>query len=194
VLLTASCSHRLEKITIYNRLLLNEVECLALAPFENLPDNPQADQILAELLLQSSLNHPDWSLMQPDAAMIQNFNQSRSKQWAQNPADLLDFGKKLKVHAVLAGKVIAYDYQRQPTQERLPLVTLEVRLFHIPTGELIWSLELKRQSESVGRQHRDPLSRVAMLTVEELWQGLQASQQRPRGERERALCASLEQY
>lgn len=142
---------------------------VAVLPFENLTNHPNAGQIAADLV--STELYGVGNVRTVEAGRV------RSRLAAQKPADAgaaaapetpadapLDVqtaGRMLGVDAVLAGSVSEYGYQHGLREE--PVVGLNARLVRVSDGTVLWT---SSQSEA-GRGYfsRDSVNNVAQRVV-----------------------------
>lgn len=165
----SGCGHRVEKSELFNATLLGEIECVAVAPFENKSATAAAARIVEEIVQTELTASQRFRVME-----AVEFRRSL-KEGAQLP-EWIGTAQRLKVHGLLTGKVLEYGYKEDPSSgEGEPAVSVQLQLYHLPTGNRVWSGQIDRSSRELNTRNRDPLSRVTMLAVSEIIAELSSS-------------------
>lgn len=142
---------------------------VAVLPFENLTNHPNAGQIAADLVstelyglggvrtMEAGRIRSRLSAQRPADAASPGAPEAQ----ADAPLDVQAAGRALGVDAVLAGSVSEYGYQHGLREE--PVVGLNARLVRVSDGAVLWT---SSQSEA-GRGYfsRDSVNNVAQRVV-----------------------------
>lgn len=140
---------------------------VAVLPFENLTNHPNAGQIAADLVSTELYGVGNVRTVEAGrvrsrlAAQKSTDAATASEAPADAPLDAQAAGRALAVDAVLAGSVSEYGYQHGLREE--PVVGLNARLVRVSDGAVLWT---SSQSEA-GRGYfsRDSVNNVAQRVV-----------------------------
>jgi hypothetical protein len=177
----SSCGYRFSQSLSPHPELLNQLECIAIAPLvaeaKTLTSKPyqfpQADRIIAEQLFQSLTYAHRLQIMESAEFTLAMKANGLVMSPLEIEKQLPRIAQALKVQGILTGKVLEYGYQTVDNlSEQAAVVSLELKLYHGPTGTLIWSNSIKRSSAGEVLNQRNPLSRVSQLAVEESLENL----------------------
>lgn len=151
---------------------------VAILPLTNLTKDPDASNRLAPMLAVELARRPHVHVV--DAGKVDD---ALSREpWIlldRIPPDLVDaFGKSMGANALLVGSVMAFGY-REEGGERIPQVSISLRLVETPGGRVLWSAVHNRDGadrESVFGLGRQPnLEKLAEETVREVLRTLPGS-------------------
>ncbi|MBF0161484.1 MAG: hypothetical protein HQL88_04270 [Magnetococcales bacterium] len=138
------------------------IQKIAVLPFLNWTDHPNADEITARLTVTELHHHTLFKSID----LVSQVEESKmaaagSKGQQPNRADLQEMGKRLGVDAVLTGAVSEFAYQHGLREE--PAVGLSLRLVRVTDGELLWT---SSHSEiGAGWFRRDSLNLTAQRVI-----------------------------
>lgn len=142
---------------------------VAVLPFENLTNHPNAGQIAADLVSTElygvgSVRTVEAGRVRSRLATLKSADAGAAaapESSADAPLDAQAAGRALAVDAVLAGSVSEYGYQHGLREE--PVVGLNARLVRVSDGAVLWT---SSQSEA-GRGYfsRDSVNNVAQRVV-----------------------------
>ena len=176
LLLVSGCGHTLRRDYSASRDSFVSLETVAVLPFENLTQFPDAGEIVAELFTTE--------LYRVDSFRVMDRNQVKRlmREKRITPPQVVDrraaqqIGAELEVDAVLIGSVSEYWYRlerrsRRPGGEE-PAVGINARLVDVASGEVIWASSHSRSSYDVFSADRDHLNRVAQITVANMVESL----------------------
>ena len=111
---------------------------IALLPLANYTQNREAPDKIAPMLL-SELGHRGGIHLADPGAVEAVLAREPWLMFDRIPPDLIDrFGRELGVDALLVGSVLGYGY-RQAYGERVPHVSIALRLVRAPGGVVLWS-------------------------------------------------------
>ncbi|MEO5332390.1 MAG: hypothetical protein H7839_10235 [Magnetococcus sp. YQC-5] len=140
----------------------SEIQKIAVLPFLNWTDHPNADEITARLTVTELYHHNLFKTID----LISKGEEARTvvsgpKGPQPNRADLQEIGKRLGVDAVLTGAVSEFAYQHGLREE--PAVGLSLRLVRVTDGEVLWT---SSHSEiGAGWFRRDSLNLTAQRVI-----------------------------
>ncbi len=176
IFLFAGCGHTLRRDYTASGDSVAALETVAVLPFENLTQFPDAGEIVAELFTTE--------LYRTDSFRIMDRNQVKRlmREKRITPPQVVDrraaqmIGRELEVDAVLIGSVSEYWYRlerrsRRPGGEE-PAVGLNARLVDVASGKVIWASSHSRSSYDAFSADRDHLNRVAQITVANMVESL----------------------
>ncbi len=169
LLLASGCGHTLRRDYTASGDSLAGLETIAVLPFENLTQFPDAGEIVAELFTTELYRTGSFRVM--DRNQVKRLMREKRI----TPPQVVDrqaaqkIGRELEVDAVLIGSVSEYWYRlerksRRPGGEE-PAVGINARLVDVASGEVIWASSHSRSSYDVFSADRDHINRVAQITV-----------------------------
>ncbi len=167
-----SCGQHRHTVALSKQLAAENIECIALFPFENLSDNPQAGTVVAHLLENMLLASGRLRILgvQDVEYLLKTSAVSSS---LKKPGDL---GRFVRAHGVISGRILEYGYKNDEKNRGVePIVSVEVHLYDLPKGDIVWSSTIVRSSQGIAARNRDPLSRVTLLALEDVVDSLMAS-------------------
>jgi len=176
IVLFAGCGHTLRRDYIAPRDNFDPPETVAVLPFENLTQFPDAGEIVAELFTTELYRTGSFRVM--DRNQVKRLMREKRI----TPPQVVDrlaaqkIGQELEVDAVLIGSVSEYWYRlerksRRPGGEE-PAVGLNARLVDVASGEVVWASSHSRSSYDVFSADRDHINRVAQITVANMVESL----------------------
>lgn len=139
-----------------------EIQKIAVLPFLNWTDHPNADEITARLTVTELYHHNLFKSID----LISKSDEAKTalpgaKGQQPNQADLQEIGTLLGVDAVLTGAVSEFAYQHGLREE--PAVGLSLRLVRVTDGEVLWT---SSHSEiGAGWFRRDSLNLTAQRVI-----------------------------
>ncbi len=168
--LSACASNKgIEKDGAQSRTVSPDTPHVAVLPFENLSEHPNAGQILTQLM-NTELYQQGAFLIREESALLQQLrNEKEGDKQTRSVPRAQQLAHKLGVDAVLLGSVTEYRYQHGLREE--PVVGLSVRMVRGCDGQVVWA-----SSQSVtgrGFIHRDSLNQAAQRVVHTLATELQ---------------------
>lgn len=169
VLIVSGCGHTLERDYLESESVVSEIKSVAVMPFENLTNFPDAGEIVAELFTTE--------LYQSTHFKILGRNQAKRimRERKITPPQVIDrrfaqkIGKLLEVDGVFIGSVSEYWYRLEKRKRRQageePAVGINARLIEVDSGDVIWASSHSRSSHDVLLADRDHINRVAQIVV-----------------------------
>ena len=165
-LFVASCSHMATTAVYDLKNVIAGKECVAIVPFDNLTSYPHAGRITSDLMAMAFYRSGKFRIMERTeieriAALSQVTLPPRmDARFART------LGEVLGVDAVLMGSVSEYAYLDPTTGN--PGVNLNVNLLDVETGKSLWVATHSRTSRDHINYKKDPVNRIAMLTVDHM--------------------------
>jgi len=155
----------IEKNEPANRVLSPLAPLVALLPFENLSEYPNAGEILTRLMATELYRQRLFNIREEDDLYRQvAAEQSEKGRLPSTPPRVQQLAHKLGVDAVLLGSVTEFHYQHGLREE--PVVGLSVRLVRSCDGQVVWAAS--RSVSGKGVLRRESLNQVAQRVVQEL--------------------------
>lgn len=143
-------------------------ECIAIFPFDNVTDYPNAGRVVADLMATSLFRSGKFRLMERSeierVAQLSHVALPRRTQ-----ANFVrSLGEILEVDAVLIGSVTEFAYLDPAVGN--PGVNISATLVDVASGKTLWVGSHARTSTDEIQYKKDPLLRVAALAVEAMTQ------------------------
>lgn len=169
VLVFVGCGHTLERDYVESDSAIGEIKSVAVMPFENLTEFPDAGEIVAELFTTE--------LYQSTHFKILGRNQAKRvmREKKVTPPQVIDrrfaqkIGKVLEVDGVFIGSVSEYWYRLEKRKRRQageePAVGINARLINVASGDVVWASSHSRSSHDLITADRDHINRVAQIVV-----------------------------
>lgn len=144
---------------------------VAVVPFENLTNHPNAGLIAADLVSTELYRLGTYRVVESTRVRNQMVAAKVDVEKLTDSTSAQDLAKALKVDAVLVGSVTEYGYQHGLREE--PVVGMAARLVGAKDGTVLWA---SSQSEA-GRGYfsRDSVNNVAQRVVERMLDGLKSA-------------------
>ena len=160
--LSACASNKgMEKDGVQSRAVPSDAPQVAVLPFENLSEHPNAGQILTRLMSTELYRQGSFQIREESVLHQQLRDGKNGSEQIRSVPRAQQLAHKLGVDAVLLGSVTEYRYQHGLREE--PVVGLSVRLVRSCDGQVVWA-----SSQSVngrGFIHRDSLNQAAQRVV-----------------------------
>ena len=166
VLFLSACasSKGVESGGVQSRMVSPDAPQVAVLPFENLTDYPNADQILTRLMGTELYRQGVFQVREERGPGRELRDAQRGRGEISAVTLARQLASELGADAVLLGSVTEYRYQHGLHEE--PVVGLSVRMVRACDGRVVWA---SSQSES-GRSflHRDSLNQVAQRVARKM--------------------------
>ncbi len=155
----------IERNELENRVLSPLAPLVAVLPFENLSEYPNAGEILTRLMATELYRQRSFNIREEDDLYQQMAaGQVEKGGIPSTPSRVQQLAHKLGVDAVLLGSVTEFHYQHGLREE--PVVGLSVRLVRSCDGQVVWAAS--RSVSGKGLLRRESLNQVAQRVVREL--------------------------
>lgn len=134
---TACSSNEREAVDFVQPGTVTSGMTVAVLPFENLTNYPNAG-LIATSLLRTELYHQGVFILQEESETRRELTRLKvDPEDLKSTADAQDIAKKLDVAGVIIGSVSEFGYQQGLREE--PVVGLNARLIDTSTGAVLWA-------------------------------------------------------
>lgn len=166
----SGCGHKYVSARADRGADLAGIGYVAILPFENMTNFPEAGKIVPDLLATELYISRAYRVMERTEAVAAAAEQGIRVEDPIDAETARRLGEKLGVDGVIFGSVSEYWYRvyREEDEEVEPAVGFSARLVSVATGEVVWSASVTRSSYDLLFSRRDPLNRVAQLAVIEM--------------------------
>lgn len=170
VLLLGGCGYRYMRSYMAPAGKLQNLSVIAVLPFENLTDHPNAGEIVADLVSTELYALERYKVIDAQTALKQYLDAGGVPQPAADRVFAQQVGAKIRADAVLYGSVQEYVYRLDKTRlgPREPAVSFTLRMVDTTTGVVIWASSISLSSDMIFSEERDPINRVAQVAVQKL--------------------------
>jgi len=161
-----SCSHTATTAVYDFEDAILEKECIAIFPFDNLSQYPNAGRIASDIMATSFYRSGKFRLMERNE--VERISQLSRVHFPRKMDTRFarSLGKALQVEAVLIGSVTEYAYL-DPTVGN-PGVSFSVNLIDVETGRSLWVASHSRTSKDHFQYKKDPINGIAMLAIDHM--------------------------
>lgn len=163
-----SCGYTYKSTHISNTDNWAKIKCIAVMPFQNLTEYPNAGQIMSDIISTELYITQRFGVV--ERTEVQRFIDAVGLTLPQeiDATFARKTGELLGVDAVLIGSVTEFWYRnaRQKFSEEEPIVGANFKLIDVKTGDVIWSSSYTRTSYDILLTQRDPLNRIAQIVAE----------------------------
>ena len=170
IILAPGCGHNYVTARATEGDDLSGIKSVAVLPFENMTKFPEAGKIVPDLLATELYISGRFKVMERTEAVAICAEEGIRIPEAMDAGYARTLGKKLGVDGVFIGSVSEYWYRiyREDDEEVEPAVGINARLISVETGDVLWSASVTRSSYDLFMTQKDPLNRVAQLSVMEM--------------------------
>lgn len=166
-----SCGKSFRSSVLKSRFELSKISCVVVLPFDSFPskDGEEPGKIIASMMANK--------LRSTDKFKILEWNELDSILKTQNitlPGTIdsefaSNLGSVLAIDGVIYGAVTEYYYKKgKQGQQAIPVVGVVANMVSVAKKEIVWTASIARSSYDFFDTERDPISRVAMVIVDEL--------------------------
>jgi len=168
--LITGCGHNYVSARAIEGDDLSEIKSVAVLPFENMTKFPEAGKIVPDLLATELYITKRFKVMERTEAVATCAKEGIRIPEAMDAGYARTLGEKLGVDGVFIGSVSEYWYRiyREEDEEVEPAVGINARLISVETGDVLWAASVTRSSYDLLMTQKDPLNRVAQLSVIEM--------------------------
>lgn len=170
VLYLAACGNSYTRTYLGPAANLQSVAVVAVLPFENLTDYPNAGDIVADLVATELFSMGRYKVIDGDTSEKLYSESGGTTMNAPDRSYAQDLGRAIRADAVIYGAVQEYAYRIDKTRQdaREPAVAITVRMVEVATGQILWASSQSRASDAFFTRERDPVNRIASLIVRDM--------------------------
>jgi len=170
LIIAAGCGHNYVSARAVEGDNLSTIKSVAILPFENMTKFYEAGKIVPDLLATELYISGRFKVMERTEAVAICAEEGIRIPDAMDADYARTLGKKLGVDGVFIGSVSEYWYRiyREEDEEVEPAVGINARLIDVETGDVIWAASVTRSSYDLLMTQKDPLNRIAQLSVMEM--------------------------
>ncbi len=164
------CGGRFSRVYFAPAANLQNVAVVAVLPFENLTDYPNAGDIVAGQVASELFAINRYKVMDAPTALKLYSDAGGQAAPAPDRVWAQEVGAKIRADAVIYGSVQEYAYRIDKARSgpREPAVAITLRMVDSASGTILWAASESSSSDAVLTQDRDPVSRVALAIVRRL--------------------------
>jgi TolB-like protein len=169
-IIIAGCGHNYITARATEGDDLAGIKSVAVLPFENMTKFHEAGKIVPDLLATELYISGRFKVMERTEAVAICAEEGIRIPEAMDAGYARTLGEKLGVDGVFIGSVSEYWYRiyREEDEEVEPAVGINARLVNVKTGDVVWSASITRSSYDLLMTQKDPLNRIAQLSVMEM--------------------------
>ncbi len=149
---------------------VRNISCIAVLPFKNKTQDPNAGNIMADIVSIDLMKHRNFNVM--DRMEVERVLRERDIYTPDGiaPDDAAGMGIILGVQAVFAGEVTQYVYMPSSlaTEGAVPTIQLSLSLIDTATGQVIWTGSGTLTPSGLLAQGTTPITDVAQKGIEDL--------------------------
>jgi len=140
---------------------------VAVLPFENLTDYPNAGEIVADLVATEFYAVERFKVIVAQTALKMFQDAGGVPAPAADRVYAREVGQRISADAVIYGSVQEFAYRLDKTRlgPREPAVAITLRMVDVGTGATLWAASESRSSDALFSQDRDPVNRVAQAVA-----------------------------
>lgn len=174
LVIMAGCGHKYMSAQPVEEENLSGIRSVVVMPFENMTKFHEAGKIVPDLLATELYISGKFRVMERTEAVALCAEEGIRIPEALDAGFAQTLGKKLGVDGVFIGSVSEYWYRiyREEDEEVEPAVGITARLVSVATGEVVWSASVTRSSYDILMSQKDPLNRIAQLSVMDMLETL----------------------
>ncbi len=153
----------LERDDLQSRVLSPHAPLIAVLPFENLSEHPNAGEILTRLMATALYRQKSFNIREEPKWVPGGADKDvNSEKLPSTMPEIQQLAHKLGADAALLGSVTEFHYQHGLREE--PVVGLSVRLVRSCDGKVVWAAS--RSVSGKGLFRRESLNQVAQRMVD----------------------------
>lgn len=164
------CSSTVSSNFLIPSASVNNINCIAVLPLKNDTQDPNAGNILSDILSIDLMKHRGFNVM--GRMEVERVLRERDIYTPDgvSPDDAAGMGIILGVQAVFAGKVTQYFYKPSslPTEGAVPTISFSLSLIDTATGQVIWKGNGTFKPSGLLAEGTTPIISVAQNGVETL--------------------------
>lgn len=159
---TPAATPPVERNFIAQNAAMSAMTRVAVIPFDNLTNHPNAGLIAAQLMTSELYSQGLYQLSE-EGMVRRTIAEATAMAELDAPLDIQEMAQKLGVEAVLIGSVSEYGYKHSLDEE--PAVGLNVRLVSAASGDVLWAAS---HSEIGGDKQREGLNQMAQRIIQRM--------------------------
>lgn len=171
VIFTIGCSSSVSSNFLLPATSVNDISCVAVLPLQNKTPDPNAGNIIADLLSIDLMKYGNFNVM--DRMEVERVLRERDIYTPDgiSPENASGIGIILGVQAVFAGEVIKYYYKPSslPTEGAVPIVEFKLSLIDTATGQPIWTGNGTFTPSGIIAEGTTPITQVAIEGINDLF-------------------------
>ncbi|HDL64125.1 MAG TPA: hypothetical protein ENH12_01905 [Proteobacteria bacterium] len=169
-IIITGCGHNYVSARVEPGDDISSIKTVAVLSFENLTKFHEAGKIVADLLATELYISGRFKVMERTEALAICAEEGIRIPEAMDAGYARILGEKLGVDGVFIGSVSEYWYRiyREEDEEVEPAVGINARLISVATGDVVWAASVTRSSYDLLMSQKDPLNRIAQLSVMEM--------------------------
>lgn len=170
IAITTSCGHKYTSARAVDDEDFSSIKSVVVLPFENMTKFYAAGKIVPDLIATELYISGRFKVMERTEAVALCAEEGIKIPEALDAGYARTLGEKLGVDGVFIGSVSEYWYRiyREEDEEVEPAVGINARLVSVATGEVVWAASVTRSSYDLLMSQKDPLNRIAQLSVMEM--------------------------
>ncbi len=166
----SGCSSTISSDFLMPAASVNSISCIAVLPLKNNTQDPNAGNVLSDILSIDLMKHNDFNVM--DRMEVERVFRERDIYTPDgiSPDDAAGMGIILGVQAVFAGEVTQYFYKPSslPTQGAVPTIQMKLSLIDTATGQVLWTGTGTFTPSGLIAEGTTPITDVAQEGIEAL--------------------------
>ncbi|MGC8579278.1 MAG: CsgG/HfaB family protein [bacterium] len=170
IIFTMGCSSSVTSNFLLPASSVNNIGCVAVLPLKNKTQDPNAGNVLADILSIDLMKHGNFSVM--DRMEVERVLRERDIYTPDgiSPEDASGIGVILGVQAVFSGEVTKYYYKPSslPTEGAVPTVEFTLSLIDTATGQTIWTGNGTFTPSGIIAEGTPPITEVAQDGIKDL--------------------------
>ncbi|MCW5830296.1 MAG: hypothetical protein KIT79_13380 [Deltaproteobacteria bacterium] len=168
--LCAGCGNQFARHYVASPDQFEPIAVIAIAPFENLTDFPNAGEVVADIVGAELIALGRYKVIERETTV-------RLGAEAQLPwPPLLDrsfaaeLGRKIQADALVIGSINEFNYRLDKSRQapREPAVAVSVRMVNVRSGAVIWATTMSMSSYDMFSTERDPVNRIAQKIASQM--------------------------
>ena len=166
-----ACAKTYKRSDIKSKQALNDIYCIAVLPFDAMTseDGASPGKIVATMLANKLLSTGKFKVLEWEDLDVLLKSQNVTLPSSIDNSMASRIGEILSVDGVIFGSVTEYKYKKGARSlDGIPVVGIIAKLLSVKTKDFVWSSTWAGSSGDFWDTERDPLSRVALMAVNDL--------------------------
>ncbi len=181
-ILLAGCGNQFVRNYVAGPEQFEPVAVVAVAPFENLTDFPNAGEVVSDIFAAELITLGRYKVIERETTV--RLTSEAQLPWPPlvDRSYAVELGRKIQADAVVIGTVNEYNYRLDKLRQspREPAVSYSIRMINVRSGAVIWAATMTSSSYDVFTSERDPVNRIAQEIAHEMAKHLaEATKVRP---------------
>ncbi len=174
LLVLAGCGNQFARSYIAGSEQFEPISVVAVAPFENLTDFPNAGEAVADIFAAELIALGRYKVIERETTV--RLAAETQLPWPSliDRSYAVELGRKIQADAVVMGIVHEFNYRLDKLRQapREPAVSFTIRMVNVRSGAVIWASSNTRSSYDVFTSERDPVNRIAQKIARDMADGL----------------------